>query len=293
MNDKDWERLVDQLKNGDCTPLVGPGVAGGSRPIRELSGGWTTSVGYPFADRTDLSRPMRHASVTDRGPGSMRQRVGGDVRTGPHPDFTSPTELHALLAKLPLPVYLTTNPDGFMADALRREGKRPRRAICPWYRGASPGRVGDHAEVFPHPAEPVVYHLHGSIEEPRSLVRTEADHLDFLINLAMDRGADDQRIVPTHILPALTTRPLLFLGYSLRDWTFRFLFQGLLRTVAAVQPSRQVSVQLPPPTAGDDPNDRRRAGEYFAASFERWNVSVFGGTTGEFCAELADRLGWS
>ncbi|MEX5634922.1 SIR2 family NAD-dependent protein deacylase [Parafrankia sp. FMc2] len=293
MNEKDWERLVDQLKNGDCTPLVGPGAVGNGRPAGSgLSEAWATSAEYPFTDQDDLPRVMQYADVTEQQPESVRQRVAGAVQARPAPDFAAPTEPHALLARLPLPVYLTTNPDGFMGAALRHAGKRPRRAVCPWYEGAPVGRAGGIPEAFPNPEEPVVYHLHGTVEEPRSLVLTEDDHLDFVMNLAMDRGADDQQIIPTHILPALATRPMLFLGYSLHDWTFRLLFHGLLRTVAAVQPRRRASIQLAL-TAADYRGDRRRAEEYIAAYFGRWNVAVFWGSTADFCAELADQLGWS
>jgi hypothetical protein len=37
VDDKDWSRLVDQLKNGACTPLLGAGTTGrdgrGERPV--------------------------------------------------------------------------------------------------------------------------------------------------------------------------------------------------------------------------------------------------------------------
>ncbi len=236
---------------------------------------------------------MQYADVTDSRPGSLRRQVAGAVRESPTPDFAVPTEPHALLARLPFPVYLTTNPDGFMGQALRQAGKRPRRTVCHWYRSASAGGDHDPAEAFPNPEEPVVFHLHGTVEDPGSLVLTEDDHLDFVMNLARDRGADDQQIIPTYILPALTTRPLLFLGYSLHDWTFRLLFRGLLHTVAAVQPRRHASIQLALPASGTPREERRRAEEYVAEYFGRWNVAVFWGSTADFCAKLADHLGWS
>lgn len=294
VNEKDWGHLVDQLKNGDCTPLVGPGAVGqGWSTDPQIGERWAATVEYPFADRADLPRVLQYADVTDGWPGSVRRQVAGAVRPGPAPDFAEPTEPHSLLARLPLPVYLTTNPDGFLGEALRQAGKRPRRSICPWYEGAPSGRAGDVAEVFPNPEEPVVYHLHGTLEEPRSLVLTEDDHVDFVVNLAMDRGADDQQLIPPHILPALATRPLLFLGYSLQDWTFRLLFRGLLRTVAAVQPRRHASIQLAPPAPDYRGEQRRRAEEYIATYFGRWNVAVFWGSTADFCVELAEHLGWS
>ncbi|MCL9793421.1 SIR2 family NAD-dependent protein deacylase [Frankia sp. AgKG'84/4] len=293
MNERDWGRLVDQLKNGDCTPLVGPGVVGGGSLAAPRRTEGCAAIEYPFRDRADQPQVLHYADLAGDRSGSLRQRVARSVQDSSPPDFDVPSEPHALLARLPLPVYLTTNPNSFMGDALSQVGKRPRRTICPWHGNVAAGRANSLAEPFPNPEEPVVYHLHGSAEEPASLVLTEDDHLDFVMNLAMDRGADDQQIIPTHILPALTTRPLLFLGYNLDDWTFRLLFRGLLRTFASVEPRRHASIHLTRPVGGSTEYERRRAEDYVRAYFGRWNVAVYWGTTQEFCAELVDHLGWS
>jgi hypothetical protein len=99
------------------------------------------------------------------------------------PDFSREHEPHAVFAGLPLPVYLTTNYDDFMVAALRQRAKDPRREVCRW--NSSPSMraeptVLDPAFV-PTPANPVVFHLHGHIGLPESLVLTEDDYLDFLV----------------------------------------------------------------------------------------------------------------
>jgi hypothetical protein len=92
------------------------------------------------------------------------------------------------------------------------------------------------------------------------------------------------------VLPALTRQPLLFIGYSLRDWSFRMLFYGLVRSVADVQRRRHVSVQLPPLAGESETTHERRARNYLTEYFQQLNISVFWGTASDFCAELADRL---
>ncbi|MGF7236414.1 MAG: SIR2 family NAD-dependent protein deacylase [Frankia sp.] len=289
MDDKDWALLVDQLKNGDCTPLVGPWVSGERAPTH-VRDAYAAPRGPSFLNRDESGGDVTYPTIADRRSPFLRERIAHDLLAVPPPDFNDPREPHALLASLPLPVYLTTNFDGFLVTALHNAGRAAARDVCPWYPGAIRPGPDDSAYLFPTSDEPLVYHLHGSIEDPRSLVVTEEDHLEFLLGLAMDRGSDDQRIIPTRVLPALTTRPLLFMGYDLSDWTFRFLFHGLLRTVAAVAPGRHVSLQLPPPAGRDDAAGRAQAERYLADYFGHWNVSVFWGTTAQFCGELDERL---
>jgi hypothetical protein len=291
VDERDWSRLVDQLKAGDCTPFLGAGACHGTLPTsHELSQSWAADYGYPFADRHDLPRVMQYAAISVRDHVTVKQHVARELTGRSYPNFTNSVEPHALLATFPLPVYLTTNYDDFMVSALRLAGKRPHAAVCPWYEQApTDARLTSDRDFVPHADEPIVYHLHGSWQDPRSLVLTEEDYLEFLINLAMDYASDDQRLIPTSILSSFTTRPLLFIGYSLQDWTFRVIFHGLRRTVAGVQQRRHVSVQLPHP-ASAEPKVRERAEEYLTAYFGKWNISVFWGTAQDFCVELCSRL---
>jgi hypothetical protein len=48
------------------------------------------------------------------------------------PDFTDPLEPHRALARLPLPVYITTNYDDFMSQALIRQHWDLKRVLCQW-----------------------------------------------------------------------------------------------------------------------------------------------------------------
>jgi hypothetical protein len=291
MDEADWTRLVRQLRDGHCTPFLGAGACAGTLPGGgDLSERWADEYAYPFDDRRELPRVMQWAATTMADAVFIREQVTGALAGIGPPDFSDPEEPHRLLASLPLPLYLTTNYDDFMLRALEHAGKRPRRAICPWYRGS---RVDP--EVFEiDPADrrdqPVVYHLHGSFTDPKSLVLTEDDYLEFLIGLAMDRAAARQQVIPAYVLEALSTKPLLFIGYSLRDWTFQVLFRGVLRAISPVQHRRHVSVQLAPLPASVPSADRIRTQDYLARHLNNLNVSVYWGTAHEFCRELRSRL---
>jgi hypothetical protein len=296
VDEVDWVRLVDQVRNGDCTPFLGAGACHGTLPTgTELSKTWAADHKYPMKDRDDLPRVMQYVAIRTRDTVSVKQRLTRHLSEIGPPDFSDPAEPHGLLARLPLPVYLTTNYDNFMVSALHNAGKAPSSAICRWYRDATGAdEVFSTGQGFnPQPDSPIVYHLHGSFEEPRSLVLTEEDYLEFLVNMALDKANNERKLIPASIFRALTTRPLLFIGYSLQDWTFRVLFHGLLRMISEVQRRRHVSVQLSPVDRHADPDAYQRAKDYLTAYFDRQDISLYWGTANDFCTELRSRLGWA
>lgn len=286
MDDDDWDRLIEDITDGECTPFLG---AGASHPLPtggELSNRLADEFGYPFLDRDNLPLVAHYAAIKLKEHVRLKKRVCRILADYGRPDFTKEAQPHALLAGLRLPVYITTNYDDFMVMALEEEGRTPHPAICPWYENTPADELLTTDRIFALSAdEPIVYHLHGSCQKPRSLVLTEEDHLEFLLNLARDK----EKLIPPSILPCFTEWPFLFIGYRLQDWTFRLIFHGLLRTVAGVQRRRHVSVQLPPLPDGDA-NAQARAREYLASYSEECKISVFWGTAQDFCTQLRVRL---
>lgn len=107
-----------------------------------------------------------------------------------------------------------------MVQALRSRYKDPKRELCWWNQ-----LVKDRPCIFesepgfrPTVANPVVFHLHGHDEVVDSLVLTEDDYLDFLVNISRDRD-----LLPPRVQEALTGASLLFIGYRLADWTLSAL----------------------------------------------------------------------
>jgi len=291
VHDREWQRLARQIRSGDCTPFLGAGACSPTLPTgSELSLTWANDYQYPFEDGSNLPEVMQYACVVEGDPVTVKQRVADELSALGEPDFSDPAETHALLARHPISVYLTTNFDDYMSRALRLQGKQPVTTVFPWYRGSTSNPATILPRSYqPQSHEPLVYHLHGNFQDPASLVLAERDYVEFLINLVMDRGMDDQHVVPIQVLSALTRQPLLFIGYSLRDWSFRTLFHGLVRAVADVQRRRHVSVQIAPPTEGDE-DTRRRAEEYLTEYFRQLNISVFWGTARDFCTNLDNWL---
>ena len=119
---------------------------------------------------------------------------------------------HSVLADLSLPIYITTNYDKFMEEALITRGRQPDSEYCRWnevleFAGDS---LFKNPQYKPTEDKPLVYHLHGIIDEPQSMVLTERDYIDFVINLTID-----ENLIPTVIRKALAMTSLLFIGYSL------------------------------------------------------------------------------
>jgi hypothetical protein len=140
--------------------------------------------------------------------------------------------------------------------ALKSRKKDPKWEICLWNKLVRnrPTIFASQPGFEPTAANPVVFHLHGRCDVTESLVLTEDDYLDFLANLS--RGQDvasneKNLLLPARIQHALNGASLLFIGYSLQDWTFRVLFRNLVMTTEAALRRISVTIQLPPPTATD------------------------------------------
>ncbi len=276
--DDDWELLLQRIKSGSCTPFLGAGACAGTLPLgAEIAEKWAADYEYPLSDSDDLARVAQFLAVRRNDAIFPKERLSADFQGRGPPDFARPGEPHATLAALPLPVYMTTNYDDFMLAALERAGKQPKRELCRWNR--SPALKEQRpvlTPAFKPTAEaPVVFHLHGHLSIPESIVLTEDDYLDFLVAIA-----GEPKLLPHQIKKALAGASLLFVGYRLADWNFRVLHRGLV--MAGEQSLRRLSV-----TVQLRPNDPER--EYLEKYFGVMNVRVYWGTAQDFAEELAAR----
>jgi hypothetical protein len=296
--DKDWDRLIRQLEGGKCVPFLGAGACYGHLEMAdELATIWADEHHYPFADRTNLARVMRYVATCDGDHVDVKERfLNRHIRNvGPPP--ATPDEPHAALARFPLPLYLTTNYDDFMVKALHNAGRSPRQVLCPWY----PRAPYDPDAFAPPPGgtlvdSPVVYHLHGHSGEPASLVLTEDDYTQFLVALVEDRNKAEHNsaqlsLIPPAVHEALANKPLLFVGYSLRDATFQVLLQVIVKELALSQMRSHYSIQKLPVPADAAGQVRERAERYLDQYFAELKISVYWGSATDFFRELSRRAG--
>jgi hypothetical protein len=281
-----WELLLQRIKDGKCTPFLGAGACFGALPLGgEIAQEWAQEHDYPLEDCSDLARVAQFLAV-QYDPMFPKEEVLKQFEVVAPPDFTQPDEPHGVLADLPLPVYMTTNYDDFMVKALESRDKDPKRELCRWNQ-----LIKDRPCIFesepsfrPSVANPVVFHLHGHIEVPESLVLAEDDYLDFLVNIS-----HDQALLPPRIQQALVDASLLFIGYRLADWSFRVLFRGLIRSTEPTLHRIGVTVQLPPVLIDASESTRQQAQAFSEGYFARMNLRVYWGTSREFSAELRQR----
>ncbi|HEV8482775.1 MAG TPA: SIR2 family protein [Blastocatellia bacterium] len=282
----DWDLLVSRIRQGKCTPFLGAGACAGVLPLgKDIAQAWARRYEYPLRDSTDLVRVAQFLAVQARDSLFPKEKIKAQFENIAPPDFNQPCEIHGILADLPLPMYITTNYDDFMVKALSSRGKEPLTELCRWNDALkeSPSIFDQEPKVTLTPQRPVVFHMHGHISEPESIVLTEDDYLDFLINMS-----EDPQLLPPPIREALTKTSLLFLGYRLADWNFRVVFRSLVSYLKRGFARAHVSVQVAPGRLS--PNQLGRAIEYLDNYFKELKVSVYWGTCQEFARDLSEKM---
>src|SRR5690242_12577815 len=199
--------------------------------------------------------------------------------------LTNPHTPLAMLAKLPLPIYITTNYDDFLFQTLKLLGKTPSLELCGWnnfvakkHKSVLKGR----SRITPTKDNPVVFHLHGHKDMPESLVLTEDDYLDFLVKVSRQ-----QELLPPRIQEAVSSSSLLFIGYRLADMNFRVLFRGLVNSMPGALRYLSLAVQLPPNEGTEA--ERLSVQAYLDQYFGNVKVKVYWGKAEEFLTELTER----
>jgi hypothetical protein len=190
----------------------------------------------------------------------------------------------AILAELPIEVFVTTSHHFFLERALSAVGKYPAADIYQWLEGetigapegygpmridsaqSQPPQHVDWGDFKPGKMTPLVCHLFGVDSFSKSLVLTEDDHIEFMLKtnqLSMKSGEQVARATGAyagyqapatdwlqgHVRAALATGLLLLVGYEIDGWDFRALLRGLImrvRSQAVANQEISVAVQMTP-----------------------------------------------
>ena len=291
----DWKVLLQRINDGECTPFLG---AGASYPTlqraSEIAREWAKEEHFPFDDCNDLAKVAQFLSVTTDSV-YPKKKIIKKFRSVPPPNFENdPDEPHRVLAELPLKTYITTNYDDFMFRALEwaeyapGQNKTPRREVCQWNtrvdQRRSRTRKSRKPDRQPDVQNPIVFHLHGHVDLPESIVLTEDDYLDFLISIGRDED-----LLPPGILEAFTKTSLLFVGYGLNDWNFRVLFRSVVGYLEKWAKRVHISVQLEPLPASAPKAQRDSAMDYLNRYFQDLNIRVYWGDARDFVKDLRKR----
>lgn len=284
MKDDDWDVLLDRIEAGACTPFLG---AGACHPYIEtgevIAQKWAREKAFPLSDASNLGRVAQYMALNLDGelkgdPRIPKQKMVDYLKRRNRPPFDDPKDLHATLATLPLPIYVTTNYDRFLTDALKLARRDVYRDFCRWNKWLEKRHKPERHS--PTVAAPMVFHLHGHDEVVDSLVLTEDDYIDFIVNVSQR-----SELIPPVVQEAMTDNMLVFLGYSLSDWNFRVLFRTMQNYLEQSTRRGHVAVQLPP----DELPDPARAIKFFEKYFGGEEITLFWGTCEDFAKTLREK----
>ena len=315
-----WPALLSHIESGECTPILGSGLTDWLvGPTREVARRWAEMIHFPLAshEREDLPQVAQYLSVIqdesylwktlrktvleetlrrfgDQIPESVPRHKIDDVLKAAAIRYreVEPIEPHDILARLPLPLYISTNSDGLLADALGNievapgQKKEPRVELCRWNNFDEwPPSIFDKdsgdPDYRPSAAQPLVYQLFGHLAQPESLVLTEDNYFDFLIG-----ATRDNELIPPVIRRMLTKTSLMFLGFRLDEWDFRVLFRSIMSREGSNfrRKYSHVAVQLDP-EEGHNLNPER-ARHYLQRYFQDANINIYWGNVNDFAREL-------
>lgn len=268
--------LLEKIEYGDCIALLGPGVCIADdapdplnrRLAHQLAADPVLSADPRLSNRDDL----RHVAQLyyRQYPDRYKLQAKAAQFYGEFQGRTS--EFHRDMARLPFRLYLTATPDDLLFNALAESatGKSPLRGYYNF-----DARGGESA-VLPEPSvqAPVVFHLYGHHDNPRSLVLTENDLVQFLVR-AVQGTPHLPDMIRAHMASPDTS--FLFIGFGFQNWYVRVL----LHVLNAFGPRNNMSIAL------EDQN-------FFASPQKGEAIAFYAGYAIEFralpWAQLAHRL---
>lgn len=219
--------LSREIQSGCCVLALGPGASIDSYQAQEVP----LSVKLANELANELESDPRAPETSDLNRDDLRLvaqltcELGTDLQLlqdrlcGFYQQFSGKTtDFHGKIATLPFKLCITTTPDDFLYNALDRAGKKPSKAFYNFRRG--------QPQTLPEPTvdHPLVYHLYGHPDNPESLVITENDLIDFLVNVV--RG---EPRLPSLITSQLTREDssCLFVDLGFKNWYLRVLLRAL------------------------------------------------------------------
>jgi len=281
LSEGDWDGLISRIGKGECTPFLGSGMSAEKIPLacalaEQLAN--YRNVNYPMEDSDNLIKVAQYIALTF-DTSRPKEIVSEIVKNAGYPDF-NPDEPHMQLAALPLPLYMTTNYDDFMYQALARTPKKTPQFFVNGWSDAEQTYDGQVVatkvpDIKPTVDSPAVYHFHGHMDHLKTMVLTEDDYLDFLVRISRD-----PTLIPPRIQQAIGGTCLLFIGYALSDTNFRVIFRALAERHKTAR-KKSITVQLPPKNA--------MVVDYLTNYFREAGIRVYWGTAREFVTELKKR----
>lgn len=205
------ERLRDVLRKPDAVVFVGAGLSAWSglpswsELLLELANfrdalGLGSDLVRREIERADLLQAASYG-LMDVTPSQRRDFIIGACR----PDVAAPSEAHLALLELPPTCFVTTNYDTLLEQALAQE--RPRA----FYQVITNRQPVDQPTILRATSTQFVFKPHGQAADIDSVIITREDYR---------RLASEWSYTLQSLRTLLVTRPVVFVGYGLRDPDF-------------------------------------------------------------------------
>ena len=230
------KELVAQVKTGNCIlflgasvhaspppdspyvypeeqrPPLGPALA--KKPAKECD--------YKKKFPDELSLDLDRVSLCfEKTPGLGRSKLVDclieHLRTG-----KKPSPALVMLAGLPFKIFVTTNYDRLLESAFRKWEKDP--ATFVYNPKPDPGKPTPDMIEDPTAERPLLFKMHGDLNERDSIVITDEDYITFVQRMS-DKPA--LHPVPGTVHHRMKKWHMLFIGYSLHDFNLRLIFRTL------------------------------------------------------------------
>ena len=220
--------IIDAIRSERCLPFLGAGASasysrnGVEVPGIPLGGRLGEMIAqacdYHNGSTYDLANVSEYYVYRKNGRREELETLLADQITR----VTQPRPIHSVLAQLhQVRFVITSNYDQFLEVEFHRYGRRLTKHV---HDPQNPKTGHCDARLFIKAPEVVLHKMHGTVEQPRSMVITQSDYIRYLAHLTdPDRGMPEffrKYVIPQHTL--------LFLGYSLADWNFRVIWEGVL-----------------------------------------------------------------
>lgn len=315
-----WGILVDQIQRGDCVPVLGPDVSRYFYNGRSaVAAAWAEECQYPLSpDEKRKLRKVAQYVATMKGNGPARKdfiRVVLDFANrsiGPPQalrDINSLWEVawdqikhsgrfdpYSVIAQFEAPVYLTTTYHNVLSKAveehLNQQGISYVARERFFFNRSGSMSLGDSEAERTRKIDgenPIIYYLFGRMDYPGSLVLTEDDHFEFLLDYD-----ENWRSVRNDVRTKIASSSLLFLGFSLESWDFRALAQALIqnkRGRQAMLDNPHVAVQInPDQDRFRDPEATKRYLINYFSRITNDDPLVYIGSVEDFLQELSAHL---
>jgi len=285
-------QIADVVRSGKCILFLGAGVHGpppsdsayrydneqrpplGSALSESLASACGLAETFPHEDPRNLQRVALFYEIA-----RSRRDLVDSIRTAVHVG-KRPSPVLRALAELDFTRVITTNYDQLFEEALRCANKQTRESVY------TPNLERTRDYGSPTAESPVIFKIHGDIDEPETIVVTDEDYIQFILRMS---SKDPYDPVPLNLKADLTDWTTLFVGYRLLDYNLRLLFKALRWGIDPASMPDMYSVDYAPdPLIVDVWHNRRRYVKFIAQDVWSFVPTLYESTLGRAMPDYRD-----